>query len=104
MTAICPFKSHKNGNERSASFGFNPTEDRFYCFGCRKSGRAVQFIAYYEERNLLDVAKFLLQEVGIQENEANLIDDSDDKINTELIEFSSYIQSLINYIELIKNI
>src|ERR1700749_919698 len=39
--SLCPFKDH---NERTPSFGYNPQEDKFYCFGCQRGGKAVQFI------------------------------------------------------------
>lgn len=44
-SVTCPFPFHKNGNERSASFGYNFKRDFFHCFGCSTSGRSVEFIS-----------------------------------------------------------
>jgi DNA primase len=57
----CPFKDH---NDKSPSFGYNSTDDRFYCFGCNRSGRAVQFISNMEDRQPIDIAKDLIRNFG----------------------------------------
>jgi DNA primase len=38
-TGLCPFH-----DERSPSFGINPTEKVYYCFGCQASGDAFTFV------------------------------------------------------------
>ena len=39
FTGLCPFH-----DERSPSFGINPTEKVYYCFGCQASGDAFTFV------------------------------------------------------------
>lgn len=53
----CPFKDH---NDSSPSFGYNSEQDRFYCFGCHRAGRSVQFISYMEDKPSIEVAKEIL--------------------------------------------
>ncbi len=90
---ICPFPDH---NERTPSFGYNTNQDRFNCFGCRKSGRAVEFKSYMDNRSRLDIAQDILYNLGINENEARFInDDLNEKINLIVLNFSKYIQILI---------
>ncbi len=40
----CPLPGHKEGRERTASFGYNFETDRFHCFGCGVSGGTVEYI------------------------------------------------------------
>lgn len=95
--AICPFKSHKNGRERTPSFGYNSKEDRFNCFGCRKFGRSVEFLSILNNLNHLDAARELLSEAGIDPSDARiLIDTSNDKINNLLFDFSKYLFDLLS--------
>lgn len=54
---VCPFPDHKDA---SPSFGYNSLEDRFNCFGCGRNGKAVEFIAYMEDRSKLSVAKEII--------------------------------------------
>ena len=44
---ICPFKFHKNGNERTGSFRFNENTKSFICFGCGTSGTILDFLRLY---------------------------------------------------------
>ena len=57
----CPFKDHEDS---SPSFGYNSADDRFYCFGCNRSGRAVQFVSNMEDLQPIDVAKDLIRNSG----------------------------------------
>lgn len=45
----CPFKSHNNGHEQSASFYYYDDTNTFWCFGCKVGNRAVDFVSEYEE-------------------------------------------------------
>jgi DNA primase len=58
--ALCPFKDH---NEQTPSFSYNPQEDRFYCFGCQRGGKIVQFLGYMEDKSPAQVARELLKNI-----------------------------------------
>ncbi len=45
---ICPFKSHKNGNEKTASFKYFHNTNSFYCYGCLIGGSGVTFVSKFE--------------------------------------------------------
>jgi hypothetical protein len=60
----CPFLAHKGGRERTPSFNYNFEKDYFYCMGCKRSGRAVEFIAYKEGLDRYEVAISLLEHYG----------------------------------------
>ena len=51
----CPFHS-----EKDASFTISPHRQMYFCFGCKKSGDAISFIADYEQVTQLEAAKFLI--------------------------------------------
>lgn len=53
----CPFPDH---NDKRPSFGYNPTSGIFNCFGCHRGGKAVEFIAYMENRRRVDVARDII--------------------------------------------
>jgi DNA primase len=55
--ACCPF--HKNGQERSASFFYYPDTNTYYCFGCKLSGSAVDFVATIENINNYSAAQLI---------------------------------------------
>jgi hypothetical protein len=61
----CPFKDHY---DKLPSFGYNPNQDVFNCFGCHRSGKTVQFIAYMEELSFREVAETLLDEIAYRDN------------------------------------
>lgn len=44
----CPFKSHKNGMERTASFMYYPETNTYWCFGCKQGSSVVDFVMNYE--------------------------------------------------------
>jgi len=88
----CPFQDH---NDSTPSFGFNYTEDRFYCFGCKKSGRAVQFISYMEGVGQIDVAKKLLP-INFKKEEINYTDVVDlSEIKKILFEYADCVRSFL---------
>ena len=91
---ICPLKSHKGANERTASFGYNFIQDRFNCFGCGASGRAVEFIALREGKSKLSVAKKILEKYSGYADEAKF-DSEDPKIEEMLLELSAFINRVV---------
>lgn len=92
----CPFPSHKGGNERTPSFGYSFEKDIFNCFGCNKSGGAVEFISYKENMDKYLVARKILDEFGGYDRNEELPEDINPQIEKILFEFSSYIRSLIH--------
>lgn len=94
--ASCPFPGHR---EKNPSFGYNSKDDRFYCFGCEKSGRTVEFIAYIDSEPAIEVANRLFIELKISEDDVLLDDaaldsDSNADINNLLFEFSNFVYEL----------
>lgn len=106
--ARCPFPDHRDSNP---SFGYNSKEDRFYCFGCQKSGRSVEFISFMEGMSKVRVANNLIIELNLSdlENFSDLpLDEADhgEEINNLLFEFSDVLYNLnkkyLDYPEKIK--
>lgn len=64
----CPFKDH---NDKWPSFGYNPQKGCFNCFGCNRGGKSVQFIAYMEDLNPIEVARTLIDEIAYVNNDLN---------------------------------
>ena len=102
---ICPFPSHKGGNERSASFGYNFVKDTFHCFGCNMSGGAVEFISLKEGLSRNSVAEQILYELGGYDLEDDdILEDENPKIEKSLYDFSNYILLLYQKHKRDKNI
>jgi len=75
----CPFKDH---NDKFPSFGYNPQEGCFYCFGCQRGGKAVQLISFMENISAISVAKTLAKELKL----SNDIADDNNKFDYKRLE------------------
>ena len=51
----CPFHNGKS----DGSMTIYLAENRFYCFGCKRHGGVIDFIAYYEDCTFFDAASLL---------------------------------------------
>jgi len=90
----CPFPDHKDTNP---SFNYNSIEDRFNCFGCRRSGKAVQFKAAMHGLSQMEVAESIIEQYSSFEDAYTEIKDRvSDKTDEMLFEFSSYVRSFLN--------
>lgn len=82
--ALCPFH-----HEKTSSFGYNSKDDYFFCFGCKLSGGAVQFLASIKKQEPIEIAKQILEEtVDRAEILIELEDDKFQKIDQLLLDFS----------------
>ncbi len=70
MWACCPFH-----NEKSPSFSVSPVKGFYKCFGCGKSGDALDFVMEMEKLNYVESLKFLAKRYGIEVQEEELTDD-----------------------------
>lgn len=86
----CPFPDHSDSNP---SFNYNSIEDRFFCFGCSKSGRAVQFVSYIEKISIDKSIDKLIKLLGNPEDIKFEIENAyDNRIDDKLFEFSEFIK------------
>lgn len=60
----CPFPDHR---DTTPSFGYNPQQNVFNCFGCHRKGGVVDFLAEIEGRPRYQVATELLRIHGISD-------------------------------------
>lgn len=89
----CPFKDH---SDESPSFGYNTIDNRFNCFGCKRSGGPVQFLSFYTGKNQVAVAEKLLSKYSdIEQAYIEVQDEYDDKVDNLICEFSNYFQSFL---------
>ena len=58
---LCPFN-----DERTPSFGIDPAEKRFYCFGCGEGGDAFKFVQLTEGVEFKGALEFLADRYGVQ--------------------------------------
>jgi len=92
----CPFSFHKAGSEKTGSFNYNFEQDRFHCFGCGTSGRAVEFLSYKEGIDKTIIAERIIKDAGGYIPKNLIIEESiDPKIDKLLYEFSIYINNII---------
>jgi len=90
----CPFPDHHDANP---SFNYNSIEDRFNCFGCGRSGRAVQFKAAMHNLPMMDVAETIIEQFGsLDEAYLEIKERKEDKSDEALLEFSLYIKAFLD--------
>jgi DNA primase len=58
---LCPFH-----DERTPSFGINPAEKLFYCFGCSEGGDAFKFVQLTEGLDFKAALEYLADRYGVQ--------------------------------------
>jgi DNA primase len=91
----CPFFFlHQNNFDRSPSFGYNEKENRFYCFGCKSSGKAVEFVSILQNISKFEAAKSILlsSKVDLSIEINNLQFEHEEKIKKLLISFANFIR------------
>jgi hypothetical protein len=89
----CPFPDH---NDKTPSFHYNTLEDRFYCFGCKRGGQAVQFLSYYKNISKISAAELLSESLGSVEDVCiDLENETKDNIDEILLEFSDVVREFI---------
>lgn len=62
---LCPFHAEKSG-----SFTVSPAKQIYKCFGCGKSGDAIQFLIDHEKMNFIQAMEFLAGKYNIKIDEA----------------------------------
>jgi hypothetical protein len=92
----CPFKFHKNGNERTPSFGLIRNTNNFYCFGCKSAGGPVNFVSLMSDLSKLEAANFILKHFkeNVKLDVSFDFDSFKERMNL-FIEFSSMIRQFI---------
>lgn len=76
----CPFKSHKGGRERTASFWYYPETNSFFCFGCRVGGpfaHGCELVAALDGCTKVQAAHKLLQLFESDVDEDNMYNPQD---------------------------
>lgn len=58
---LCPFH-----DERTPSFGVNPSKRAYYCFGCGSGGSVIRFLQDYHNLTFPEALKQLAKDYGIQ--------------------------------------
>src|SRR5919108_1488570 len=61
MEGLCPFH-----DERTPSFGINPAEKLFYCFGCGEGGDAFKFVQLTEGVDFKGSLEYLADRYGVE--------------------------------------
>ena len=71
-TACCPFH-----NERTASFMVNTSRNTFKCFGCGKSGDAIEFLKEHEQMSYPEALRYIANKysIAVEESTESIADD-----------------------------
>lgn len=87
----CPFKFHKDS---SPSFQYYPDTNSFYCWGCKNSGYAVNFVALLENISKSEAAKKILD--NFESNVTDTLSFTKSKEEEELhLKFSFIVREFI---------
>lgn len=89
---VCPFPDH---TDDSPSFGFNSKEERFNCFGCQRSGKAVQFLAYLQGTSQTEVARSILKNSNYEFIIDEIEDYTDEEIDHVLFEYADFVRKFL---------
>lgn len=90
----CPF--HMSGNERTPSFWYYPETNTFHCFGCKVSGRPVEYVSLAESLTKLEAAINIIERWGAQVNSAHQFSEIKNAyVDKILLDFSDYIRTFI---------
>lgn len=65
-TGLCPFH-----NEKTGSFTVSQAKQMYKCFGCGKSGDAIQFIVEQEKKTFIEAVELLARKYGIEVDTMN---------------------------------
>ena len=60
LKGLCPFHE-----EKTPSFGVDPSRQLFYCFGCQAGGDVFKFVQLYESVGFRDAAELLARRFGV---------------------------------------
>jgi DNA primase len=60
-TGLCPFHQ-----EKTPSFSVNPEKQYFYCFGCKESGNAIDFVIKRDRVEFKEALELLARQAGIE--------------------------------------
>lgn len=83
----CPFPHHRDSDP---SFHYNKEDDRFFCFGCKKGGRAVHFVSYMEKITISKSIDILINNFDLL-NKLDIVKDNsnnESEIDELLLSFS----------------
>lgn len=87
----CPLPSHK---DQTPSFGYNSKDDRFFCFGCKASGKSVEFISLMDGIGKLEAARSILSSATDHQSIEIKVDTSKE-VSTILISFSKELHAFL---------
>lgn len=89
----CPFPDHF---DKTPSFNYNPKENRFYCFGCKRGGQAIQFVANMNKITRESAAELLLKNLGdVNSLLSNIKEEKKNNVSKILLEFSNFIREFL---------
>jgi len=69
----CPFKSHKDGRETTASFWYYPETNSYCCYGCRIGSKGCDFVSEMERISKIDAASKIISWFGAEMTELGAI-------------------------------
>ena len=88
----CPFKFHKNGQERTPSFWYFPETNSFNCYGCHTGGGPVQLVMHLDNKKKFDAATKILELFDKNIDEGLLFDEYNVAERLEImVEFSNAV-------------
>lgn len=91
---LCPFH-----NEKTPSFTVSPTKQFYYCFGCRTSGNAINFLMAFDHSKFVETITDLSAQIGLEiptEVQRSIVPELEDHYNL-LEKIARYYQQQLKY-------
>lgn len=90
---ICPFPDHQDD---SPSFYFNPKFGKFHCFGCSRTGKAAEFLSFFQQKPIKDICIAILNsKLSYDQVVEEILENEDQKIEELITEFGIFVRNFV---------
>lgn len=90
---VCPFLSHKNGKENSASFNYFPNTNSFWCYGCGTGSHGCDIVSIIDNISRAKAAHNILKWFDEEIDDEIILKENYSERLEIMMEFSSVVMN-----------